>query len=96
MPQPYPRALPRRPSALRTPGATGSSWLPLVAYLKPTAESRRTDARHSNAVASLPSQQRVSVCNLYTIYWLLLFLLLHINAYSPCMLLALAIHSICT
>ena len=27
------------------------------------------------AVASLPSQQRVSVCNLYTIYWLLLFLL---------------------
>ena len=59
MPQPYPRALPRRPSALRTPGATGSS-LP-NSRTDPTAESRRTDARHSNAVASLPSQQRVSV-----------------------------------
>ena len=47
-------------------------------------------------VALLPSQQRVSVCNLYTIYWLLLFLLFYLNAYSPCMLLALAIHSICT
>ena len=99
MPQPYPRAHPAVSSFL---GHTDSRYYGFV--LAPFGRVSQTNSRVSQDRRSTqqgwslcsPSQQRVSVCNLYTIYWLLLFLLFYLNAYSPCMLLALAIHSICT
>ena len=96
MPQPYPRS----PCRALVPRSHG---LPILRVRPcPTAEQIQQQSLAGQMldtamlVALLPSQQRVSVCNGYTIYWLLLFLLFYLNAYSPCMLLALAIHIICT